>query len=272
MKTNWLAIASVSLLAAGCLTDATDPKRHSPVKGDILIGLAERLPERSLKFECRTQESYRCSNFAIDCSLQQRQGAIRLDFNRVIEPNICLTSIGPARAYFDLGALATGTTSLDLRSALGNVNGTIEVSEGSYRALVSEGPVLFDDATLRRIPEGTVWGMFGYARPEMQPVAQAVIDEMVSLGATPRRLAAGRYTVRFPDYYGDTFLADSWGAIHYDYTGYYNTLPFALSFHGDTNALRELVARTGREHGDQLDLRIFTWRGDWFFSWVLGRA
>ena len=273
MRTKWLAIATVSLMAAGCLQDVTTPRRNVPINGDILIGLTEKLPERSLTFACRTQQTYPCFNYILDCSLAQRQHSIRLDFNRVIAPSVCLTAIGPARAQFDLGALAPGSTSLALRTPLGDVNGLIEVSEGSYRALVPEGAARFDDPTLQRIPEGTVWGFFGYAGPEMEPVARAVIDEMASLGAMPRTLAEGRYSVSLPGYNGDTFQADVSGAIHYDdNTGYYHVLPFALSFGGDTEALRDLVARTGREHGDLLHLRIYTWRGDAFFSWVLGRA
>ena len=273
MRPMLLMLACVSFLAVGCSKDVVRPNERLPVDSNVLIGLSERLPERSLVLACRTSREYGCFNYIIDTRLFQLPQSIRIDFNQVVAPVICATAVGPARVELDLGALGPGSASLDLRGGTGGLTGRLDVSEGSYRVLVPQGGFRFDHRTLQRIPSRTVWGFFGYPRTDLEPAARAVIGQMLALGATPRRLAEGRYSVVLPNQNRDTFKADASGTIQYDGGhGYYHILPFALSFDGDLAALREVVARTGRDFGDDLQLRVYTWQGDALYSWVLGRG
>ena len=271
MRPKLFVLAGAALLAGACSKDVVRPKDPTPVDSPILIALAERMPERSLVLRCRTQREYPCVNYGLETRLVRVPRAFQVEFRDVVAPMICLTSIGPATASLELGLIEAGSVDFFVSSRVGSVTGRLDVTGDAYRVVARPGAVAFDDYELRRIPDGTVWGFFGYARPELEPAVRSILGQMRLAGAEDRLLPEGRYSVLLREY-GDTFQARANGTIDYGSNlGYYHTLPFALSFHGDIGALREIVARTGRDYGDQLHLRVFTWQGEGFLSWVLGR-
>lgn len=265
-KAVWVLV--LALLANGCKKEVSRPNR-SALDSPVLISLQEELPSHALVLDCRTEREYPCFNDQIDAALSRSAAGFKVDFRDVIVPEICLAALGPARVRLRLGILGTGGVAVQFRTPLGTSTTWLEVT-GDRFVLVANpnNAVKVESAQLRRIPDGTIWGFFGYARADLEPVVLGIRNEIQAIGAMPRALPEGRYRVALRDHQEDTFHADASGNIVYEGAGYYFTHPFAFEFRGDANALKEIVERTGREHGDAINLRIYTWQGDHWFSWV----
>ncbi len=268
-----LCLVAIQAAANGCTKSVSRPDRSALVS-PVVISLQEELPSRALVLDCRTEHEYGCFNFALDASLSRSSAGIKVDFRDVTAPDICLTAIGPARARLRLGTLDIGGHAVQFRTPLGVPPGWLEVTGNRYVLVASPNQaVRIETSQLRRIPDGTIWGMFGYARADLEPVVRGIRDEIIALGATPRLLPEGRYHVALADQQEDRFLAETGGQIVYDSpNGYSFTLPYAFEFHGDLDALRQIVTSVGHEHGDAIHLRVFTSQGEHLYSWVLGRG
>ncbi|MEQ1834295.1 MAG: hypothetical protein ABL977_14700 [Candidatus Eisenbacteria bacterium] len=274
---GWFAVLASALLFTACTDHSFAPRQGAPLDSQVLIGLTEVLPEHSLVLYCRTAREYPCVNYTLAAQAQTNRGGYSLQFDHVVAPAVCATAIGPARAELELGTLGDGEHTLAMRARGSRLAGTLHVSAGAYAVDAPGDAVSFPEPILRRLPANTLWGYFGYATPERRADADAVLAELRGLGATPATLAAGHYSVRLREHpgatlEGDAFTVDASGSPDYGAsTGYYHVLPFALTHSGDLTAVRDLVARVGRTHGDAVHMRVFSTRGTAFYSWVLGR-
>ncbi len=264
-----LGFVAVLVIASGCNKSVSRPDRGA-LDSPVEVTLQEELPSHALVFDCRTEREYGCSNYRIDTRLSRSAAGFKIDFRDVIVPGGCLTSLGPARVRLRPGILGTGGVAVQFRTPLGMPAAWLETTGDRYVLVTSPNrAVKIESPQLRRIPDGTIWGFFGYARTDLEPAVNAIRGRIAALGATERALPEGRYQVLLKEYQGDRFRADAAGRIAYDSpTGYVATSTFACQFHGDLAALRELVNDVGRQYGDAIHLRIYTWQGDHLFSWM----
>jgi len=239
-----------------------------PIDSKILVTMSERLApdDRGLVLNCRTEKEYGCHNYRIGHSLGRSGQTIRIDFRHIDVPELCLLALGPARAEIDLGALAPGGYVLELRAGGRTVTAGLAVSESAYVVTVAGDPAVGFTATrLDRVPDGTVWGLIGYLAPAGQPydsLAKAFLDSLEVRGAKTGDFAPGDYGY---------FVIDGSGEIRTPPGhGYYFARPYIRRFDGDPAALREVVAYYGKAHARWLNISLDTWRGDAYYSWVLG--
>jgi len=110
-------VAAFLLLAGTTCTvlepgDSTRPPTYAPFDGEIGFDVRESYTnisapgEPRIQLAMRTMRAYPCSNWRITHAVESPPGAVHVDLGGIYKPEICLTSIGPAR----------GTTFLDLAS------------------------------------------------------------------------------------------------------------------------------------------------------------
>lgn len=274
MKSRIVVVLALAVAMLSCKSSSpTAPAPTAPASSEILIDPVERLSDHSLMLTCRTVNEFPCSNYFIDTRVTRTTGRVEIEFLGIVEPPVCLTAPGPARATVLLSPLPEGSTELVLRNRILPIKGAIVKTPDHYDFQAGLGDVRFLNPRLERIPPGTIWGMFGYFSEAEEPAVTQLESDLEALGARPLALAPGHYSVRLSGNTMQSFNADAQGHVNFDGTsGYNHTRTFSYAYTGDPASLSALAARAFREHGDLLHMRIFTSSGDVILSWVVGRA
>jgi hypothetical protein len=212
---------------------------------------------------------YPCGNYEIVYAVTRIGFRILVSFQRVDLGGFgCAFAIGPARCDVDLGALEPGTYSLTFFANTGTTNMELVVDRDFYEATRIAGEsVSFTMTTLRRVPEGTVWGLIGYSGRLGGPqdsLAAAFLDSLAVRGAQPVALDPGEYGAFYVDSLGEM----QWPGAH----GYTFAAPFVRHYTGASDSLGAVVAYFGRVYGEWLSVRLLTWRGDYYATWVANTA
>jgi hypothetical protein len=252
-----LALPVLGVILASCRS--MSPTHVEPIRSEVSITAHEQLgaSARTLQMICKTTQIYPCSNYGIVSSVNRSGASIAINFRGVEVPGICLTSTGPATRTLDLGSLADGSYALTVNSGGSTLNGSLQVTDGVISVTAPPSTAVgFPRPVLHRIPPQTIWGVVGWATPTQAPKAQAYLDALVAAGAGPQSLAPGDY---------DFFSVTPAGEIQSPETaGYWYAQPYVFKYAGDVATLSSLV------HGqsDSLWIRLYTDRGDQFFSWT----
>ncbi|HEY6553678.1 MAG TPA: hypothetical protein VI669_09990, partial [Vicinamibacteria bacterium] len=229
MRTKLPAMMLIAALSVLSCDDApTQPPPESTgisIDSRILITPSERLSDgsRALVLKCRTERPYSCINYRIPFTVVRQGATVLVSFGKIsLSGSVCLAAAGPATCAIDLGALAEGTYSLVFNSSTGNTRFDLLVEQGAYTVTPRQGSgVAFSPATLRRIPDETIWGLIGYVGPAGGPfdsLAGSFLDSLEAHGAEPVTLEPGEY---------GEFLIDSSGNMQWPGTsGYYVARPY----------------------------------------------
>ena len=238
----------------------------SAIDSRILITPSEVLsPDaRTLLLLCRTERIYPCVNYRIAYAVARRGARIEVSFQRIEIGSVCFTAIGPARCDIDLGALAPGTYSLTFHVGTGDATFDLLVDDDVYAATPAGGEgVQFSPSTLRRIPDGTVWGligMVGLIGGSYDALASAFLDSLAARGALSVTLEPGEY---------GEFTIDSVGAMHWPWIhGCHVAVPYVRHYEGPSDSLGAVVAYFGRTQSQWMSITLRTWRGQLYRSWV----
>lgn len=108
----------------------------------------------------RSAETFTCSNYVIEGSVQTSSTEVKIQLDDVRKPDTCIGSAGPAQTFMAIGNLPLGTYHffLSLGNAIEN-EGTLKVLSTGYELTVEHPQgVDFQNITLQKIPEGLVWG------------------------------------------------------------------------------------------------------------------
>jgi len=238
-----------------------------PIDSKILITFAETLSSsgRSFLMRARTERIYACVNYRLRYDLTRSGSNMRVLFHDVTIGAVCFTATGPATASLDLGDLPSGTYSFIFQAPTGTTRTDLRVDDDAYTVASVQGEsVVFPSPVLRRIPDDTIWGLIGYlGHPWEAPfdsLADSFLDSLAAAGADPITLEPGDY--------GD-FWVDSTGAMKWPgTTGYYDARPYVLRYDGDYQRLGEIIATFGRTQGQYLSIRLLTWKGDTYATWL----
>lgn len=101
---------------------------------------------------------------------------------------------GPARASIYIGNFSPGD--YDITVNVSDKENPVSLNVTSdYYAISPEQVqnVTFNDDTLRRVPDGALWGFVAYVNPSQSEVADSFRDSLVNMGALPLNLAPGNY-------------------------------------------------------------------------------
>ena len=261
-----VVLAAFSLLSCDEKTPPTSPPVQYPEQIDstILITPSESLftDSRALIWNCRTERMYGCINEIIASFVSRAGSVVRVYFQGIYSDGPCFTAGGPATCHIDLGELPAGHYSVEFVSRTGTTKVDLLVEEDAYVIQsISGQSVSFDFPVLRRIPNGTIWGLIGYLSPLPPPVDEPFLDSLATLGAQPTNLAPGEY---------GAFRIDSTGTMQWPgINGFYHALPYVRSYGGPSEPLREMVKFFGKTQSDRSDITLYTWRGEVYRSWVL---
>ncbi|MCB2409085.1 hypothetical protein [Hymenobacter lucidus] len=194
MRFIYPAFALLTLLSS-CDTEKT---AEPTIAGHIqLRALEGRTPQgRALFLSFQDEGQYACSNYGLSTDYQRTGPELSFAFSGAIEPaDICLTSIGPARARVDITTLPEGSYPLRLRVGSRSTTGTLEL-QSSYVRLSTADPSLVEVTLpeLRFMPAKTIWGAATTALPASQVSVEVLRDSLQRLGATPTTLPPGTYS------------------------------------------------------------------------------
>jgi hypothetical protein len=265
MNTNILKITAIMLLLAvtiiGC--DNKNIETHQGVDSEINIRMVERFDKypRTLQMDFWTTKIYPCFNFPIILSWQKSSNVIDITFKEVIDPGICLTALGPARAVIDLGVLSNGTYQLNFQNGKIKHSGELIVSSDSYTiSFPANSAFNFTNSPLNKIPEHTIWGLVGYHTEKTLPLVQKFFTALMELGATEKSFTPGYYTA---------FEIDDNGDIAYwSSHGHWFAQPFIFYYAGDSSDLDEFLRQWTYKYREYMSIRIFTDSGEQFLSWM----
>jgi len=270
-------LASMLLAAISTISCHDAPTRPvqdpgEPIDSKILVTLSERLNGRSLLMRCRTERVYGCINYQIEFSTARWGSTVMVNFRDITIGGICFTAIGPATCTIDLGSLSPGTYPLVFGVRTGTTKANLIVTNDAYTIVpIQAGGVSFPSPVLRRIPDGTIWGLMGSLVPPYYPgfaefdtLANAFLDSLAAHGAEPAALAPGNY---------GAFQIDSTGTLQWPgITGYYFSQTYVRHYSGTSGPLHDLVDYFGRTASQSISIQLYTWRGEWYASWLAAPA
>ena len=261
-----LSFLYLALLMSGCLDFETGREEMSPIESKIRISTWENLSaqERTLTLTCATEKTYGCINYSIVSTKTILDDSIMISFTGIYKPPVCLTALGPAGAAIDLGSLPSGNYPLSLSANGETVRAQLVVSDDAYTVNNGEGMwTTFSRSQLRRVPDGTIWGLVGYHTTTSAALAQAYLDSVRIVGAQPCSC--------IPGYYG-YYEIDSTANIQTPGNhGYAFAQSYIYHYGGDPLVVRNLVKRYGKSLGDSLSISLFGSHAEAYFSWILQR-
>lgn len=239
-----------------------------PIDSKILVTPSEQLSDagRALILTCRTERIYQCVNYRIAFDVTRSGSSILVRFRYIDVPTICLTATGPAMCALELGTLDPGDYSVEFRVGTAVTRVNLIVSDGAYSITSEAGEsVSFSLATLRRIPDGTIWGLIGYLGVAPEPyhtLGRSFLDSLEARGAEPVALEPGEYGAFQIDPSGQMI----WPGTH----GYYAARPWVLHYAGPSETVAKVIEQFGVTQSQWLSIRLHTWRGEWYATWLTG--
>jgi len=254
-----LFITVFSMLMPGHKTDLAD----SGFNKNIVIRLIEHVDstQRTLTLTCGTEEKYMCSNYSIAFSHTVINGKISLNFTDIIKPATCMRAIGPATATINLGALNNMNYEIEINIGGSKIIGQLAVSNNSYHVTIpDQSKVKFVNPDLYRVPDNTIYGTVNYHSGTTSAIAQKFLDSLKHYGATTALFIPGDY---------GSFQIEDNGQIKQTLnTAYYFTQNYIYNYNNSSESLKNLVKHFGVQYPDLIQIRLYTTRGETFYSWV----
>lgn len=244
-------------------TEVNSDEVNSDFDENIKIKMSETVDsvKRVLVLNCYTEKIFECSNYGIQTTYTLTDNKLTINFIKIITPNICLTSLGPASTFINLSGLSNKTYELELNSGFNRISGQLNVTANNFiAALPTQTKVQLVNPDLKRVPSNTVYGTVHYHSTSTSSIVQQFIDTLQLYGATP--------TLYPPGDYGQ-FQIETNGQIKQTQdAGYYFTRYYIFNYSGSSNQLKDLVKRFGTNYPNLLLIALNTTKGETFYSWT----
>ena len=234
----------------------------SSTNSNIFVRLQEEFKgsTTNLKLFLFTEEKFGCSNYSLLSSGRVIGNTISLTVSGISKGEICLTSIGPATAEINLGALENKTYLIEITHQGKMYSGSLKVSEDAYLLTFNKTkPFIGDNPMLKRIPPSTIWGYVGYHKASTANTVKGFVDSVIYLGGQYRSYPEGNYYEFYVDGSGQPIIPAN--------TGYYFYRPVLMHYSGDLIQLQKLIRRYGLTYRDSLNIGIYTRTGEFYYSW-----
>ncbi len=194
----FIIIIHISLLLAFSLAACQKDEDMHDLSGPVMLELREYAPEGERKFGlyAETKEEYPCLNFLIDYDLTHTSEGRHLHFLGVKAPTVCLTALGPAKSFVDLGEMDDGLHQLQfmLNEEYSEVN--LLVSEEVIEVnMVSAHPgsLMFSEREMYRLDDNYAWGYIHAKSTKPDKEMGVFFQDLWELGATEESLDPGNY-------------------------------------------------------------------------------
>ncbi len=215
---------------------------------------------RELQLRLTTIEAVECLNASIEVEFRRLgDNEHKLSIKSILNPDNCQEGSAPARRTVKVGELSNGTypLSISLREAVES-EGRIIVRDDFFRLYIDEGAgVLPLRNTLRRIPDGTIWGYISSEGGEgLGGAAEGFRSDLSSI-AIPQALDDGHY--------GYFSIED--GSIDWETASEGGQVLTAFQFFlppEQEQAVKDLLENFRTQQSDSLSLQVFHTSGeDW---------
>ncbi|MBS1621791.1 MAG: hypothetical protein JST10_07220 [Bacteroidetes bacterium] len=261
MKRQFTYILSIIFLFV--ISSCKKPEVNSSFEENIKIKMTETVDSvnRVLNLNCFTEKIFECSNYGIEATYTLTDNKITINFIRIISPNICLTSLGPASTIISLNGLANKTYELEINFGANKIAGQLNVTTDSFVAtLPTQTKVQFVNSDLKRIPNNTIYGQVHFHSASTSSLVQKFIDTLQLYGATPTLYPQGDY--------GQFQIDANRQIIQTQDFGYYFTRYYIFNYSNNSAQLKDLVKRFGINYPNLLLITLNTTKGETFYSWT----
>ncbi len=251
-KLSYLLIIALPVVL-GCEKNQSFEK----IDSDIIIRMWETLDstKRTFQLHCQTEEIYPCYNYGISNTFSVFSERIEIKLDGILVPDICLTALGPARAFLDLETLSEGTYGISILINNSQSTGSLIVDPEYYELnldIKRQVDLKFD--RLNRVPENTIWGRVNYHKSSTEQLAEAFFDSLKVIGAEYRAYRPGDYGY---------FRIDSDGnKLPPEYPGQKYVKPFIFEYTGEMSDLRTLLKNYRQLYDDLLTISLNTSKGE----------
>lgn len=242
----------------GCtFNNVDDPKVVANIEDEFSIRLWETLSPtgRSLQLQTETLAEEDCLNYEITYQVLRLNNRIRTSINDIIEPDDCLVGKSRPTAKIDLGEVDNGLYEFEVNLNNSTIinTGQMVVNDESYTVeMNSTNGITLVPWQLLRVPEQTVWGYL--SADAVDNIASEFMEELNS-AATAREFLAGDY--------GYFTVNDNNVDLPID-TEFTEKYAFLINYTGELSELEALVDRYNVKYGSNLEMKVYTWRGEVF--------
>lgn len=234
----FIIITHVTLLLAFSMAACQKDEDIHDLSGTVVLELREHAADglRKLGLYAETKEEYPCLNFAIEFEYTQASNSRHIHFLGVKAPRVCLTALGPAKTFLNLGEMDDGVHELQfmLNEEYSVVN--LLVSEELVEVkMISAHPkfLIFREHELYRLTNSHAWGYIHAKSTEPDKEMELFFLDLWDLGATEETLEPGNYGYfRITD--------EAW--YYFDHMHQYQPQnPFVIQFDDEFDQLRDLA-------------------------------
>lgn len=187
---------TIVLLAALMSSCSPFDDPYLPIEGNINLRMYEQLDstERQIYLILETERMYDCSNYELFSNTSVNDSVLNIELEHIFKPQVCYTSRGPAVASFNLTGLADSVYHFTINMDNFTRSGTITKTFDEYRLNMADGaPLLIANKTLKRVPEGVLWGIIEYDKPSSTAYIDTFFMMLDSIGASSNKYANGEY-------------------------------------------------------------------------------
>lgn len=190
--------ASFSFLAAASLVACQKDDEMHDLSGTVVLELREHAVngDRQMALYAETREEYPCLNFYIEYSYIKDSDSRHIHFEGVRAPRVCLTAIGPAKAFMGLGKMEEGEHELQFL-----INEELSISkflvseEEVEVKMISASPEFleFREKVMYRLGDNHAWGYIHAKSSDQEKEIEAFMDELWAMGAIEESLDPANY-------------------------------------------------------------------------------
>ncbi|MFT3904309.1 MAG: hypothetical protein QM727_14135 [Niabella sp.] len=259
MKKFIVPLALLSLIS--CNKDNVDLTSNA-IDTNIRVEFREQLSPTSRQpyLLCQTEKAYPCSNYGILTERTFDKNKLDITFVRVLQSDICLTSLGPATTSIDL-PLENGTYEIGLTNGKFANTGTLIISDDKVDILLkkTKGINIFRQTT-RRVPPNTYWGTIGYHTESTSDKVNDFLQKVSALGA--------EFAKQTPGYYFFYEIGNDGNIVtNTEMSGYYFSKKFIFQFTGDEEVFKRRLKELSKTYFDDMYINIETYKGEQIYNW-----
>lgn len=262
MRIHRISFLSLLIILISCSKEEQLHDRTGD--GGLLVSIFEDIQEsgeRKTILSLVTDEIFPCANYGLDMTSSFADGRWTADIKDVINPDVCLTALGPAVAQVDWRYLDNGSYPIYMRAFGRTSTGTLLIDDVSYQLdFPIKDNIKIEQEKLFKIPDHTIWGLIGYAEPSAELAVDAFFEELKNIGGTALKLPQGHYGYFDVDTDGIMVVPKN--------HGYWYAKSILYEFDGDPSELGELVRKYGNEFAGINNVRIRSSWGENFYSWI----
>lgn len=257
-----LPVISLCLILSSCRNKDVGLSESTSIRSKLIINLVEQLENgtRKLYLSANTTTIYPCGNYGIETHFALAENGFKISYKNIIAPTICLTSLGAAFSWIELGTLSDGNYDLQLNGPNWTNRGILKVTSNEFELIFKNlKGIEIPRSVLKRVPENTYWGTIGYHQASTLPKVDSLIAKMAQNGAIFQTQVPGDYRYYEIDTKGN--IMDP------ELSGYYFVKSLIFQLKGNDAGIRNLIRTDGIMQKENMSINIYNDKGERIDNW-----